>query len=110
MAKEKVTLYIDDSSLRVLVIQDQQIKDWAEVPLEPELVKNNVVINETEVSAKIKDIHERIEKVKDGYVRRDDLTNHLKHLEDGLTRVEDQGKNTHNLLMRVLSRKLEDPD
>ncbi len=38
MAKKIVTLYVDDASLRLLVIQGQRVKKWAELPLEPALV------------------------------------------------------------------------
>jgi type IV pilus assembly protein PilM len=56
MAKKIVTLYIDDISLRLLVTKGKRIKKWAELPLEPGLVRSNVVINETEVAAKIKQL------------------------------------------------------
>lgn len=54
MAKKIVTLYIDDTSIRLLVAQGKQIKKWAEMPLEPGLVKNAIVINKEEVAARIK--------------------------------------------------------
>ncbi|MFC2056191.1 PilN domain-containing protein [Chloroflexota bacterium] len=63
MAKKIVTLYIDDTSLRLMVTQGQQIKEWAESPLEPGLVENNVVIGEAEVATKIKQLFEK-QKVK----------------------------------------------
>ncbi len=34
-------------------------------------------------SAKFKDVHNKIEKVKDDYVRRDDLDKRLEHIEKG---------------------------
>lgn len=52
----KVTLYIDDSSLRLLVCQGLRVKEWANVPLEPGLVKNNVIIKTEEVSARIREL------------------------------------------------------
>lgn len=58
MAKKRVSLYIDDTSLRLMVTQDQQIKRWAESSLEPGLVDNNVVIGEAEVTARIKQLFE----------------------------------------------------
>lgn len=63
MAKKKVTLYIDDTGIRLLVTQDQRIKEWANLPLEPGLVKNNVITNETEVSARIRQLF-KIHKIK----------------------------------------------
>jgi type IV pilus assembly protein PilM len=53
MAKEIVTLYIDDSSIRLLITEGTEIMKWAELPLEPGQVKNAVVIEEAEVAAKI---------------------------------------------------------
>ena len=55
----KVTLYIDDSSLRLLVSQEQRVKVWASVPLNPGLVKNNVIIHPEEVSARIRELFEK---------------------------------------------------
>ena len=56
MAKKVVTLYIDDTSLRLLVTTGKRIKKWADLPLEPGLVKGAVVIKEAEVAAKIKQL------------------------------------------------------
>jgi len=63
MAKKIVTLYVDDTSIRLLVIQGKRIRKWADVPLEPGLVKNAVVIKEAEVASKIKQLL-KAEKVK----------------------------------------------
>jgi len=54
MAKKVVTLYIDDTGVRLLVTQGKRIKKWADLPLEPGLVKNAVVIEEAEAAARIK--------------------------------------------------------
>lgn len=54
MGREKVALYIDDTSLRLLVTQDRLVKEWATLPLESGIVKNNVVVNEAEVAARIR--------------------------------------------------------
>ena len=56
MWNETVTLFIDDTSIRLLVAQGQKVKKWAELKLEPGLVKGSVVNKESEVSAKIKQI------------------------------------------------------
>ncbi len=56
MAKKIVTLYIDDTSIRLLVVHGKRIKKWADLPLEPGLVKNAVVVKEAEVAAKIKQL------------------------------------------------------
>ncbi|MBI4295941.1 MAG: pilus assembly protein PilM [Chloroflexi bacterium] len=54
MAKKVVTLFIDDTGIRLLVASGRQVKKWADLPLEPGLVKSNVVIRETEVADRIR--------------------------------------------------------
>ncbi|MFH1087612.1 MAG: pilus assembly protein PilM [Chloroflexota bacterium] len=54
MAKRIVTLYVDDTGLRLLVVRDRQIEQWAELPLEPGVVKDNVVVKEAELAAQIR--------------------------------------------------------
>ena len=51
-----VTLYIDDTSLRVLEISGKRIKKWGELPLEMGLAKVNEDIKEAEVAARIKQL------------------------------------------------------
>jgi len=53
MAK-KISLYIDDTKLQVLVSAGKEVKKWAELPLEPGLVRGNVIIKEAEVAARLK--------------------------------------------------------
>jgi len=60
MANKIVTLYIDDTSLRLLVTHGKKIKKWADLPLEPGLVKNAVVVKEAEVAAKIKQLYKTL--------------------------------------------------
>ena len=56
MAKKIVTLYIDDTSLRLMETDGKRIKEWAELPLEPGMVDNTVVIKEAEVATKIRQL------------------------------------------------------
>jgi len=56
MTKKIITLYIDDTSLRLMITHGKQVKKWADLPLEPGLVKNAVVIKEAEVADKIKQL------------------------------------------------------
>lgn len=63
MAKKIVTIYIDDADLRLMVIKGKQIKEWAELALEPNLIKNNVILDEAEVAVRIKQIM-KIQKIK----------------------------------------------
>ncbi len=56
MWNETVTLFIDDTSIRLLVVQGQRVKKWADLKLEPGMVKGSTVIKEPEVSAKIRQL------------------------------------------------------
>ena len=56
MAKKTVNLYIDDTSVRLLLTQGTRIKKWADLPLEPGLIKNGFIHKEAEVAAKIKQL------------------------------------------------------
>ena len=56
MAKQVVTLYIDDTSLRLMVTHGKRVKKWADLPLEPGLVKNAVVIKKAEVADKVRQL------------------------------------------------------
>lgn len=56
MAKKVVSLYLEDSSLRLLVIQGQRIKNWADLPLAPGLVRNGAIIKEDEVAEHIRQL------------------------------------------------------
>jgi Tfp pilus assembly PilM family ATPase len=56
MWNDLVTLYIDDTSLRLLVCQGQIIKKWAHLQLEPGLIKDSIVLQEAEVTARIKQL------------------------------------------------------
>ena len=56
MAKKIVTLYINDTSIRLLVTHGKRIKKWADSSLEPDLVKNAVVLKEAEVATKIRQL------------------------------------------------------
>ena len=56
MVKTIVTLHVDDTSIRLLVAHGKRLKKWADMPLEPGLVKGGVVIKEAEVATKIKQL------------------------------------------------------
>ena len=53
---EVVTLYIDDTSLRLLVAKGKRVEKWAQLPLEPGLVSGGAIVDEAEVAAKIKEL------------------------------------------------------
>ena len=56
MAEQIVTLYIDDTSLRLMVTDGKRVEKWAESPLEVGLVENAVVVKGAEVAAQIKQL------------------------------------------------------
>ena len=56
MWNDTVTLYIDDTSLRLMVSHGQTIKKTANMTLEPGLIKGSVVLQEEEVINKIKQL------------------------------------------------------
>jgi type IV pilus assembly protein PilM len=56
MAKTIVTLHVDDTSIRLLVAHGKRLRKWADMPLEPGLVKGGMVIKEAEVATKIRQL------------------------------------------------------
>lgn len=56
MAKETVTIYIDDSAIRVLIAKGRSVQSWGDMPLEPGLVKDGVVLDQDAVAEKVKEL------------------------------------------------------
>ena len=56
MTRKIVTLYIDDTSIRLMVTHGNRIKKWADLPLDSGLAKMDVAIKETEIAAQIKQL------------------------------------------------------
>lgn len=56
MGKKIVTLYIDDSGIRLLVADSKRIKKWAYLPLEPGLIDGATIVEEAKVAASIKQL------------------------------------------------------
>jgi type IV pilus assembly protein PilM len=54
MAKRATTIYIDNSAIWVLVARGKHPRNWASMPLEPDLVMDGVVRNQGAVASKIK--------------------------------------------------------
>jgi len=52
----QVTLYIEDTEIKVLVTKDKSVTKWAGLLLEPGLVSDGVVNNEEQVAQKIKEL------------------------------------------------------
>ena len=53
MAKEATTIYIDDSAIWVLTTKGRQAHKWVNMPLEPGLVKDGVILEEDAVANKV---------------------------------------------------------
>lgn len=62
MAKKVITLYIDDTSIRLLVAKGKQVQKWTRLPLESGLVRDGVIFEEDQVAGKIKELF-KLEKV-----------------------------------------------
>jgi hypothetical protein len=56
MASQHVSIYIDDSTISVLVSRGREPQKWSIVPLEAGLVKEGVVQDQSTVAAKLKEI------------------------------------------------------
>jgi len=67
MAKKIVTLFIRDTSVNLLAMKGKRVVRWARLPLEPGLVEQGVIREETQVADKIKELL-RLEKVSAGKV------------------------------------------
>ncbi len=59
MAKEIITLFIEDTDIRVLVLRGKEVRKWARSPLEPGLVSDGVVLDEAEVAARVRELFEQ---------------------------------------------------
>lgn len=57
------------------------------------------------VSSGDRDLHNRIEEVKDMYVRRDDLNAHIKRIEANLRDIRDENRENHKQLLAALTKK-----
>jgi hypothetical protein len=54
--KKYTSLYIDDTGLKLLTVKGNQVTKWADLPLEPGLVKDGVIEAPGVVSKKIKEL------------------------------------------------------
>jgi len=67
MAKKIVSLFIRDTGVNLLVMSGKRVVRWARLPLEPGLVAQGVIREETQVADKIKELL-RLEKVRAGRI------------------------------------------
>ena len=56
MAKRVMTLYFEDTSIRLLVASGRQVERWVSVPLEPGLVSGGAILNENLVADKVREL------------------------------------------------------
>ena len=50
------TIYVDDSAIWVLVARGRQLRSWANMPLEPGLVKDGVILDEDAVAREVREL------------------------------------------------------
>jgi len=62
MAGKAVTLFIDDTEIRLLVAKGKRVQKWARLPLEPGLVRDGVIRDEAQVVDRLKELF-KLEKV-----------------------------------------------
>jgi len=51
-----VTLYINDTGIKLLVAKGKRVQKWAHLPLESGLVSDGAILNEEEVAAKVQEL------------------------------------------------------
>jgi type IV pilus assembly protein PilM len=56
MAKRVTTLFIRDDCIDLLVMKGEQVEKWANLPLEPGLVSQGLIVDEAQVADKVKQI------------------------------------------------------
>ena len=57
-----VTLFIDDTNIRLLIAKGKRVQKWARLLLEPGLVRDGVIIDEAQVADRLKELF-KLEKV-----------------------------------------------
>jgi hypothetical protein len=56
MAKRVTSLFIRDTQINLLVMKGNQVEKWASLPLEPGLVSHGLIVDEAQVSDKLKQL------------------------------------------------------
>jgi type IV pilus assembly protein PilM len=64
MAERVMTLYLEDTNIRLLIARGKQAERWASMPLEPGLVSGGVIVNETQVAQKIRELLTTVHHIK----------------------------------------------
>ncbi len=52
----EVSLFIEDTAIKLLVTSGRRVEKWAKLPLEPELVNDGLILDEAGVAAKLKEL------------------------------------------------------
>jgi len=68
MAKRIKTLFINDSTVNLVVVEGRKVKKWASLYLEPGLVSQGVVLDEAQVADKIKELLKMVKETGGKYV------------------------------------------
>lgn len=68
MAKRIKTLFINDNTVNLVVVEGRKVKKWASMYLDPGLVSQGVVIDEAQVSDKIKELLKMIKEPGGKYI------------------------------------------
>ena len=56
MAEKVMTLYFEDTGIKLLVAKGRKVEQWSSLPLEPGLVVGGVIVDENRVASKVKEI------------------------------------------------------
>jgi type IV pilus assembly protein PilM len=56
MAERVMTLYFEDSGIKLLIAKGRKAEHWANLPLDPGLVAGGVIVDENRVANKVKEI------------------------------------------------------
>ena len=52
----EVSLFIEDTAIKLLVTSGRRVEKWAKLPLEPELVSDGLILDEAQVAEKLKEL------------------------------------------------------
>lgn len=103
MANRVIALYLEDTSIKLLVARGRQVERWVSVPLEPGLVSGGVILNENLVADKIREIFVTVKHVKSRTSGRKIITQAVSNLSSGGKGKIIVGLSGRDSLYRVLA-------
>ena len=56
MAKRVTTLFIRDNNINLLVMKGRRVEKWANLPLEPGLVSQGLIVDEAQEASRVKEL------------------------------------------------------